>query len=299
MIQKFMIIWHDFLVIYDKTCKLKSIQMGEGQSMKKKVIFVIVILFLIVGIPLIINELYKVNSGYITMWGASEVLSYYGTILGAGATIIAVYFTIHFTQKQICYETKVQQEKQKWEQVDKLLRDHFKLAMPTEIMKIYSFFDYQSNPNTYIEKIRLRTVEIKTSLDWIKTYLDPEEYENILNLIDEILIFDDSICDICSKVTECLHQFNINEVYQKNKDLLEKYQNILSDEQVTKYRNGMLEHPYVEPEELAKKLSDFSMQLIEVHGEKFQKLLNMKREVFKTIHQTVNSNEQKKLKKLI
>src|SRR5699024_10680981 len=104
MIQKFMIIWQDFLVIYDKTCKLKSIQMGEGQSMKKKVIFVIVILFLIVGIPLIINELYKVNSGYITMWGASEVLSYYGTILGAGATIIAVYFTIHFTQKQICYE---------------------------------------------------------------------------------------------------------------------------------------------------------------------------------------------------
>lgn len=69
MIQKFMVIWHEFLFIYDKTCTLKSIQMGEGQSMKKKVIFVIVILFLIVGIPLIINELYKVNSGYITMWG--------------------------------------------------------------------------------------------------------------------------------------------------------------------------------------------------------------------------------------
>lgn len=40
-----------------------------------------VIIFVIV-VPIVINECYKANSGYMTIWGAADVLSYYGTILG-------------------------------------------------------------------------------------------------------------------------------------------------------------------------------------------------------------------------
>lgn len=39
--------------------------------------------FIIIGIPLVINELYKKNSGYITIWSGEDVLSYYGSIIGA------------------------------------------------------------------------------------------------------------------------------------------------------------------------------------------------------------------------
>ena len=35
------------------------------------------------------------------MWGAADVLSYYGTILGATATATAMIVTIVFTRKQI------------------------------------------------------------------------------------------------------------------------------------------------------------------------------------------------------
>ena len=42
--------------------------------MKKKIIFgiiaLVVALFFVIGIPFIINELYKTGNGYITMWGA-------------------------------------------------------------------------------------------------------------------------------------------------------------------------------------------------------------------------------------
>ena len=37
-------------------------------------------LLLIVGVPILINELYKKNSGYITMREAADVLNYYGMI---------------------------------------------------------------------------------------------------------------------------------------------------------------------------------------------------------------------------
>ena len=32
-------------------------------------------LLLIVGVPIIINECYKTNSGYMTMWGAADALA--------------------------------------------------------------------------------------------------------------------------------------------------------------------------------------------------------------------------------
>ena len=54
----------------------------------------------IIGGPIIINELYKTGKGYLTLWGAADVLSYYGTLLGAVATIVAVVLTIRFTKKQ-------------------------------------------------------------------------------------------------------------------------------------------------------------------------------------------------------
>lgn len=53
-----------------------------------KIIFgIIAAIFLIVGIPIIINECYKANCGYITVWDGADVLGYYGAILGS---IIAV-----------------------------------------------------------------------------------------------------------------------------------------------------------------------------------------------------------------
>lgn len=47
----------------------------------------IVAIFMLFGVPAIINELYKLNKGYITLWGASEVLSFYGAVLSFIGTV--------------------------------------------------------------------------------------------------------------------------------------------------------------------------------------------------------------------
>lgn len=60
-------------------------------------ICIIVILIVLISIPFIINESYKAGEGYITMWGAEELLAFYGNLLAAVATIVSVIITILFT----------------------------------------------------------------------------------------------------------------------------------------------------------------------------------------------------------
>lgn len=59
--------------------------------MKKKVlIFVLVlgVVFAVIAIPIIINELYLINAGYITVWEGADVLAFYGALLGAIGTVV-------------------------------------------------------------------------------------------------------------------------------------------------------------------------------------------------------------------
>lgn len=57
--------------------------------MRKRHILVLIIATLILSIvvPVIINECYKPNTGYMTLWGAPDVLAYFGEILGALGSI--------------------------------------------------------------------------------------------------------------------------------------------------------------------------------------------------------------------
>lgn len=73
----------------------------------------VAVVFFLIGIPLIINEAYKFNSGYITLWGASDVLSYYGAVLGGGSTLIALLATISFTRRQLKRERYLENEQGK------------------------------------------------------------------------------------------------------------------------------------------------------------------------------------------
>ena len=69
------------------------------KSWTKWILAAVIALLLIVGVPIIINECYKTNSGYMTMWGAADVLSYYGAIIAASIGVIGVYFTVYMANR--------------------------------------------------------------------------------------------------------------------------------------------------------------------------------------------------------
>ena len=62
-------------------------------------LFVLALLAVVIGIPVIINESYKANSGYMTIWGAADVLSYYSAIIAASIGVIGVYFTVYMANR--------------------------------------------------------------------------------------------------------------------------------------------------------------------------------------------------------
>ena len=62
------------------------------KSWTKWILIAVIALALIVGVPIIINECYKTNSGYMTIWGAADALSYYGAIIAASIGVVGVFF---------------------------------------------------------------------------------------------------------------------------------------------------------------------------------------------------------------
>ena len=66
----------------------------------KIVLVVLVAIILIVGVPIIINECYKANLGYTTVWNGADALGYYGAILGSVIAVATLTITIIFTKSK-------------------------------------------------------------------------------------------------------------------------------------------------------------------------------------------------------
>lgn len=65
----------------------------------KVILLVLAVLVVSVGVPFLINECYEKGTGYITVWNANDVLSYYGTILAAVIGVLGVYLTVWVSNK--------------------------------------------------------------------------------------------------------------------------------------------------------------------------------------------------------
>ena len=90
-------------------------------SKRTKVYLISGAIFFIIGIPVIINECYKANCGYITVWDAPDVLGYYGTVLGSVIAVISIIVTIVFTKKQIQRDSFLKKENEKWDRLREIL----------------------------------------------------------------------------------------------------------------------------------------------------------------------------------
>lgn len=70
------------------------------KSWTKWILIAVIALALIVGVPIIINECYKTNSGYMTIWGAADALAYYGAIIASVGAAVGIYVSIKYSHKQ-------------------------------------------------------------------------------------------------------------------------------------------------------------------------------------------------------
>lgn len=72
------------------------------RNKKEYFILIIILSILILGVPVIFNTLYKIHSNinfFVAEWSCGELLTYYGSILGALLAVVGVYFTIKDSKK--------------------------------------------------------------------------------------------------------------------------------------------------------------------------------------------------------
>lgn len=241
---------------------------------RKKLILVIVLSILLfsVAIPIAINESYKHGVVYVTKWDAVDVLSYYGSLLGSVSTILALVITIIFTKKQIQRDRFLELNLTKWEKVDLSVTQMLIDISPLKMCNFKALNgSITENLHIIISNLLQYEATAKTSLNNIKFYINPIEYRKIEVLIEEIY---NSIMHFC-KIGD---------------ELLDEYLTL---------QTLALEHGGTIPnEELLKHLdraTEINKRIPLAHDAEYQRLFNMKRDVFERIYAEIEAEANQKL----
>ena len=83
-------------------CIMKKFWHKNKKTITSTVLITVILIFFVFVVPIIINWMYKTPARlpiFAMSWEAKDVLSFYGSILGAAATIIALTKTIKFTRE--------------------------------------------------------------------------------------------------------------------------------------------------------------------------------------------------------
>ena len=243
----------------------------------KIIIFIIVLCFVVFGIPIIINEFYKADNGYITMWDASAMLGYYGSILGTSITVITLVATISFTKKQIKRESYLKTENEKWYKLNSVFSEILQNINPIIVFKDVidnGFID----PTKTINILQKYQMNCKTSTDLLNSYLNMKDYPKVKHLIDGITEITAELVNITSGEIE---QYS-NYLILQHKDLFYKIMEIeknrpgsFSIEDLVVNQESIEKLKTINNEEINSRIKYFNGELVRVYESKYRNLLQM------------------------
>ena len=155
---------------------------------------IIGILVLLLGIPIIINECYKANCGYITVWDGADVLGYYGTLLGSAIAVLTLVATIVFTKKQIQRDSYLRAETEKLSKLESIFLGILDSINPIETLKNVMDNGF-SDPTKAINILQRYQLNCKTANDQLNAHLNMTDYPKFKVIIDSIAnIAEEFVC---------------------------------------------------------------------------------------------------------
>ena len=254
---------------------------------KKYLILAIIVVcaFAIVG-PLIINECYKSNSGYITLWSPADMLAYYGVVLGALVAIITVVVTIGFTRKQIQMENFLKQENEKWTKIEAIFANAIDKINPMHPL-IETMDTGMKDPVAAITTFQKYGMTCKIALDQLNAHLCVNDYPKVKKLIDSICnateIFD-KISDGEIQAYSSLRDYSSLAVVKETLKIEKEHpgtfpaETIAFDYDVLKRTNGL------HLDDLSKRIAEQNHQLVNAYQEMYRPLLQLKGSIFSKIY---------------
>ncbi len=206
------------------------------------IVAILMILFLIIfGVPLIINEAYKVGNGYITLWGAEDILSFYGLILSFVGTLILGGITVCLTivnnniNKRLCDIESARLEKEEKPFIYLQYLKFHNTRKDTDVLEANNIV-YKITQNNPRSKDRVKyNEEYATSFHAIEIRIK-NVGETVLSEFQLVQVFTDAFSLHISKVSSW------NDVFCMEKDehrsiYLLIHENIISEFMNLKIRN--------------------------------------------------------------
>ena len=152
----------------------------------KIVLIILGAIFLIVGVPIIINECYKANSGYTTVWDGADALGYYGAILGSVIAVATLAVTIIFTKKQIQRDNFIKIETEKWSKIERVFAAVLDDINPIRVMKD-TMDNGITDPGKAMNILQKYQLTCEMAGDQLKVCVHSKDYVSVKPLVDSII----------------------------------------------------------------------------------------------------------------
>lgn len=258
-----------------------------------KIIFAIVIVIsLVVGIPIVINECYKSNSGYITVWSGADVLGYYGSILGSVIAVATLAITIIFTKKQIQRDSYLKSETEKWAKIEDVFSSVLNEINPIRVMKD-TMDNGLTNPGKAMNILQKYQLSCEMAGDQLKVCVSSNDYSYVKPFIDNIISATKQFVSVAQKQID---QYS-NLLSLKQRELAEQAVKIQAQNPGAFSQKDIREHletiertKDIKFDTIRMELCLFINETVELNNNVYKPLLKTKNEVFESI----NADIQKK-----
>ena len=255
--------------------------------MSKKTKFLVVLgaVFLVVGIPIIINECYKANCGYITVWDGSDVLGYYGTILGSVIAVISIIVTIAFTKKQIQRDTFLKNENEKWDRLKSIFLQTLSDINPMRILKDVMDNGF-TDPTKAITLLQRYQLDCKIANDLLNAHLNMNDYPKFKELIDSIATTAEVFVDISQKEIDQYSDFRLLQHKDTALEMLsieKERPGSFSKENIAFNKDILEKTKTISHESINRQITQLNTEFIQAYEEKYRALLQLTGSTFETI----------------
>lgn len=243
-------------------------------------ISIIVLVFIV---PIIINECYKLDRGYITVWDAADVLNYYGIILGVIVSVFLLAITIAYNRKQFIYEKTLQQQQEKWWSIESVVNQVFDDMHPLKFQKILSDSAESGRSELVIINLNLYESTLKISFDKLKYSINENEEKYLHDFLNEI----DTTMQELKEIKNEYVKFYLETMCESY-----AFQQVQKSENPAEVKFICAKGFF---DELKEHSGEINEKLSNVYTTKYQSLLTQKKELFKQINEQIILQSEKML----
>lgn len=247
-----------------------------------------IVVVLVVVIPFAINECYK-HGGYVTLWDASDVLSYYGSVLGATIAVTTLIITILFTRKQIERDAYLKKQTDYWATIEGIFIDAIKKTSPIYALK-NTVKCGQANPMEAIRILREYQMDCHMAMDNLLLYISPSAYLKVRQLATQIQTASDEyskLADEMAAAYELQQKYDNRRYVERGISIEEKEPGSFSKEQILCMEQWLKDSNELSEEEILQKINNVNQKMLEAYANIYQPLLMLKRTVFEQIENEI------------